>query len=111
MCLLREDAYKQIIGLTRLSNNTLLSGIVSSKIYTKGSLEEIEIDGSIFFRTWHTVLTAQLNYQAVIGINILDQARMNFDKNGLNFISARQMGFLCELSKEDEVELNHIHDS
>lgn len=55
--------------------------------------------------------TSQLFYQA--SIDIVDEARLNFDKNGIEFYKCETNALfmqVSELSDDDEFEVNHGRD-
>lgn len=85
--LIREDASRRIIRPSDLSKETIvLSGLGKSQVETKGSFkQEIELDGQKYSLTWHVVPTPYLDFQAIIGSDILEQASLDFTKEGVKF--------------------------
>ncbi|GBL73962.1 hypothetical protein AVEN_230893-1 [Araneus ventricosus] len=85
--LVREDISRKIIDRSKLSQNrVVLSGIGRSKVSTKGSFQQdFTVDGNEYCLTWHIVPTIQLQCEAVIGSDIIDQASLKFTEDGLKF--------------------------
>ncbi|GBM30605.1 hypothetical protein AVEN_27633-1 [Araneus ventricosus] len=112
--LLRENTSRRIIGPTKLAKNKiLLTGIGEAQVTTIGSSEkEFQMDKEDYSLTWHVVPTAKLQFGAVIGSGILEQASVNFMKNGVNFVKYENQALLMQISAEnnEEVELTHIRD-
>ncbi|GBN97647.1 Retrovirus-related Pol polyprotein from transposon 412 [Araneus ventricosus] len=70
------------------------------------------MDEENYSLTWHVVPTVKLKFEAVIGSDILEQASVNFTKNGVEFVKYENQALLMQMSAEniEEVELNHIID-
>ncbi|GFS81915.1 retrovirus-related Pol polyprotein from transposon 17.6, partial [Nephila pilipes] len=63
--------------------------------------------------TWHVVSTEHLNFEAVIGANILKQASLYFTQNGVEVNKHVEKAWLMqilELHLENELDLSHILD-
>ncbi|GFU43795.1 transposon Tf2-9 polyprotein [Trichonephila clavipes] len=74
---------------------------------------KIEIDGEEYSLTWHVVPTPSLEFQAVIGENILEQASVCFYKESIQFRKHEDRnGFLqmqvYEAEVEDEIVVQHV---
>ncbi|KAF8768437.1 hypothetical protein HNY73_021258 [Argiope bruennichi] len=114
--LLREDICKQIIKPSELSRETIiLSGLGKSQVKTKGSFrQDIELDGQKYSLTWHVVPTSYLDFQAIIGSDILEQASLDFAKEGVKFRRREDVEIfsmhaqLYEARPKDEIEIEHI---
>ncbi|GFX94665.1 transposon Tf2-6 polyprotein [Trichonephila clavipes] len=80
--LIREDVSKGIIEPSKLSKDiSVLIGLGKCEVKTKGSFQrKIELDGEGYSLTWHVVPTPSLEFQAVIGSDILEQASVCFYK-------------------------------
>ncbi|GBM45676.1 hypothetical protein AVEN_166484-1 [Araneus ventricosus] len=87
--LICEDVSKGVIEQSKLSGDiVVLSGLGKYEVKTKGSFQrEIELDGEKYSVTWHVVPTPYLEFQAVIGSDILEQAFVGFDRK------ARRLSF------------------
>ncbi|GFX13788.1 homeotic protein female sterile [Trichonephila clavipes] len=78
--LIREDVSLKIVDHSRLSKiNTVLYGLGQTEVITKGSFEyDFVLDKDQYSLKWHVVPTKQLNFEAIIGTDILGQASLNF---------------------------------
>ncbi|GFX11655.1 transposon Tf2-9 polyprotein [Trichonephila clavipes] len=85
--LIREDVSKGIIEPSKLSKDiSVLIGLGKCEVKTKGSFQrKIELDGEEYSLTWHVVPTPSLEFQAVIGSDILEQASVCFYKESVQF--------------------------
>ncbi|GBM50181.1 hypothetical protein AVEN_50074-1 [Araneus ventricosus] len=112
--LLRENTSRRIIDPTKLAKNIiLLTGIGEAQVTTIGSFEqEFQMGEDNYSSKWHVVPIAKLKFEAVIGSDILEQASVNFTKNGVEFVTYENQTLLMQISAEniEEVELNHIRD-
>ncbi|KAF8772057.1 hypothetical protein HNY73_019403 [Argiope bruennichi] len=107
---------KQIIKPSELSRETIiLSGLGKSQVKTKGSFrQDIELDGQKYSLTWHVVPTSYLDFQAIIGSDILEQASLDFAKEGVKFRRREDVEIfsmhaqLYEARPKDEIEIEHI---
>ncbi|GBL86112.1 hypothetical protein AVEN_89145-1 [Araneus ventricosus] len=112
--LLREKTSRRIIDPMKLAKNKiLLTGIGEAQVTKIGSFErEFQMDEEYYSLTWHVVPTAKLKFEAIIGSDILEQASVNFTKNGIEFVKYENQALLMQISAEniEEVELNHIRD-
>ncbi|GFX35326.1 homeotic protein female sterile [Trichonephila clavipes] len=74
--LIREDVRSKIVDHSRLSKiNTVLYGLGQTEVITKGSFEyDFVLDKAQYSLTWHVVPNKQLNFEAIIGTDILGQA-------------------------------------
>ncbi|GBN33763.1 Tigger transposable element-derived protein 6 [Araneus ventricosus] len=113
--LIREDVSKGIIEQSKLSRDiVVLSGLGKYEVKTKGSFQrEIELDGEKYSVTWHVVPTPYLEFQAVIGSDILEQAFVGFDKKGVYFRKHEDKVWFMhtqvyEARIEDEIEVKHV---
>ncbi|GBO46719.1 Transposon Tf2-8 polyprotein [Araneus ventricosus] len=113
--LIREDVSKGIIEQSNLSRDiVVLSGLGKYEVKTKGSFQrEIELDGEKYSVTWHVVPTPYLEFQAVIGSDILEQAFVGFDRKGVYFRKHEDKVWFMhtqvyEARIEDEIEVKHI---
>ncbi|GBL74512.1 Transposon Ty3-I Gag-Pol polyprotein, partial [Araneus ventricosus] len=84
------------------------------EVKTKGSFQrEIELDGEKYSVTWHVVPTPYLEFQAVIGSDILEQAFVGFDRKGVYFRKHEDKVWFMhtqvyEARIEDEIEVKHV---
>ncbi|GBM88239.1 hypothetical protein AVEN_146375-1 [Araneus ventricosus] len=113
--LIREDVSKGIIEQSKLSGDiVVLSGLGKYEVKTKGSFQrEIELDGEKYSVTWHVVPTPYLEFQAVIGSDILEQAFVGFDRKGVYFRKHEDKVWFMhtqvyEARIEDEIEVKHV---
>ncbi|GBN22530.1 Transposon Tf2-6 polyprotein, partial [Araneus ventricosus] len=113
--LIREDVSKGIIEQSNLSRDiVVLSGLGKYEVKTKGSFQrEIELDGEKYSVTWHVVPTPYLEFQAVIGSDILEQAFVGFDRKGVYFRKHEDKVWFMhtqvyEARIEDEIEVKHV---
>ncbi|GBM30394.1 Transposon Ty3-G Gag-Pol polyprotein [Araneus ventricosus] len=113
--LIREDVSKGIIEQSKLSRDiVVLSELGKYEVKTKGSFQrEIELDGEKYSVTWHVVPTPYLEFQAVIGSDILEQAFVGFDKKGVYFRKHEDKVWFMhtqvyEARIEDEIEVKHV---
>ncbi|GBM76597.1 Transposon Tf2-9 polyprotein [Araneus ventricosus] len=113
--LIREDVSKGIIEQSKLSRDiVVLSGLGKYEVKTKGSFQrEIELDGEKYSVTWHVVPTPYLEFQAVIGSDILEQAFVGFDIKGVYFRKHEDKVWFMhtqvyEARIEDEIEVKHV---
>ncbi|GBN62548.1 hypothetical protein AVEN_196500-1, partial [Araneus ventricosus] len=113
--LIREDVSKGIIEQSKLSRDiVVLSGLGKYEVKTKGSFQrEIELDGEKYSVTWHVVPTPYLEFQAVIGSDILEQAFVGFDRKGVYFRKHEDKVWFMhtqvyEARIEDEIEVKHV---
>ncbi|GBL72881.1 hypothetical protein AVEN_198522-1, partial [Araneus ventricosus] len=113
--LIREDVSKGIIEQSKLSRDiVVLSGLGKYEVKTKGSFQrEIELDGEKYSITWHVVPTPYLEFQAVIGSDILEQAFVGFDRKGVYFRKHEDKVWFMhaqvyEARIEDEIEVKHV---
>ncbi|GFT94435.1 transposon Tf2-9 polyprotein [Nephila pilipes] len=114
--LIREDLSTKIADQQKFSMKCIvLTGIGKSQVLTKGSFEHnFIIDEDHYSLTWHVVPTEHLNFEAVIGADILIQASLNFTQNGVEFHKHVEKAWLMqilELHLEDELDLSHILDT
>ncbi|GFV01199.1 transposon Ty3-I Gag-Pol polyprotein [Trichonephila clavipes] len=107
---------------TTLKNNMLGNEIVSALIdtgqtegITKGSFEyHFVLDKDQYSLTWHAVPTKQLNFEAIIGTDILGQTSLNFTQESVMFHKHEGKACLMQISgvhPEDEFDFSHILDS
>ncbi|GBM08831.1 Transposon Tf2-9 polyprotein [Araneus ventricosus] len=113
--LIREDVSKGIIEQSKLTRDiVVLSGLGKYEVKTKGSFQrEIELDGEKYSVTWHVVPTPYLEFQAVIGSDILEQAFVGFDRKGVYFRKHEDKVWFMhtqvyEARIEDEIEVKHV---
>ncbi|GFS58263.1 retrovirus-related Pol polyprotein from transposon 17.6 [Nephila pilipes] len=114
--LIHEDASSKTVDQQKFSNKCIvLSGISKSQVLTKVSFEHnFFIDEDHYSLTWHVVPTKHLNFEAVIGVDILKQASLNLTQNGVEFHKHEEKAWLMQISElhlEDELDFNHILDS
>ncbi|GFS42734.1 transposon Tf2-6 polyprotein [Nephila pilipes] len=85
--LIREDVSTKIVDQQKFSKKCIvLSGIGKSQVFTKGSFEHnFNIDEDHYSLTWHVVLTEHLNFEAIVGTDILNYVSLNFTQNGAEF--------------------------
>ncbi|KAF8790426.1 hypothetical protein HNY73_005448 [Argiope bruennichi] len=107
---LREDISKQIIKPSELSRETIiLSGLGKSQVKTKGSFrQDIELDEEKYSLIWHVVPTSYLDLQAIIGSEILEQASLDFAKEGVKFRRREVSSLFKMLSKLKKSELIEV---
>ncbi|GFU68582.1 hypothetical protein TNCV_3624031 [Trichonephila clavipes] len=113
--LIREDVSKGIIEPSKLSKDiAVLIGLGKYEVKTKGSFQrKIELDGEEYSLTWHVVPTPSLEFQAVIGSDILEQASVCFYKESVQFRKHEdKICFLqiqvCKPEVEDEIVVQHV---
>ncbi|GFV06038.1 transposon Tf2-6 polyprotein [Trichonephila clavipes] len=114
--LIREDVSMKINDHSRLSQiNTVLYGLGQTEVITKGSFEyDFVLDKDQYSLTWHVVPTKQLNFEAIIGTDILGQASLNFTQDVVMFHKHEENACLMQISgvhPEDELDFSHILDS
>ncbi|GFT23347.1 uncharacterized protein NPIL_159901 [Nephila pilipes] len=69
-----------------LKKFNILSGIGKSQVLTKGTFKhDLVIDEDYYSLTWHVVPTKHLNFEAIIGTDILEQASLKFTEEGVEF--------------------------
>ncbi|GFV90601.1 retrovirus-related Pol polyprotein from transposon 412 [Trichonephila clavipes] len=98
---------------TKLSKKTMLhTGIGEAQVTTMGSFEhEFQIDDENYSLTWHVVPTDKLKFEAVIGSDFLEQASINFTKEGVKFNKYENHAQLMQISAEnlqEELDLRHV---
>ncbi|GFX33294.1 transposon Ty3-G Gag-Pol polyprotein [Trichonephila clavipes] len=72
------------------------------------------LDKDQYSLTWHVVPTKQLNFEAIIGTDILGEASLNFTQEGVIFHKHEEKACLMQISgvhPEDELDFSHILDS
>ncbi|GFU50378.1 retrovirus-related Pol polyprotein from transposon 17.6 [Trichonephila clavipes] len=113
--LIREDVSKGIIEPSKLSKDiTVLIGLGKYEVKTKGSFQrKIELDGEEYSLTWHVVLTPSLEFQAVIGSDILEQASVCFYKESVQFRKHEDKNCFLQMQVyeaevEDEIVVQHV---
>ncbi|GFY20710.1 transposon Ty3-G Gag-Pol polyprotein [Trichonephila clavipes] len=111
--LIREDVSTKIVDHSRISKiNTVLHGLGQTEVITKGSFEyDFVLDKDQYSLTWHVVPTKQLNFEAIIGTDILGQSSLNFTQEGVMFHKHEEKACLMQISgvhPEDELDLSHI---
>ncbi|GFW70256.1 hypothetical protein TNCV_3337741 [Trichonephila clavipes] len=112
--LIREDVSKGIIEPSKLSEDiAVLIGLGKYEVKTKGSFQrKIELDGEEYSLTWNVVPTPSLEFQAVIGSDILEQASICFYKEKVQFRKHDKNCFLqmqvYEAEVEDEIVVQHV---
>ncbi|GFW18022.1 transposon Ty3-G Gag-Pol polyprotein [Trichonephila clavipes] len=116
--LIREDVSTKIVDHSRLSKiSTVLYSLGQTEVITKGSLSfehDFVLDKDQYSLTWHVVPTKQLNFEAIIGTDILGQVSLNFTQEGVMFHKHEEKACLMQISgvhPEDELDLSHILDS
>ncbi|GFW97132.1 RVP domain-containing protein [Trichonephila clavipes] len=114
--LIREDISTKIVGHSRLSKiNTVLYGLGQTEVITKDFFEyDFVLDKDQYSLAWHVVPTKQLNFEALIGTDILGQASLNFTQDGVMFHKHEEKACLMQISgvhPEDELDFSHILDS
>ncbi|GFY14134.1 tigger transposable element-derived protein 6 [Trichonephila clavipes] len=114
--LIREDVSLKIVDHSRLSKiNTVLYGLGQTEVITKGSFEyDFVLDKDQYSLTWHGVPNKQLNFEAIIGTDILGQASLNVTQEGVMFHKHEEKACLMQISEvhpEDELDFSHILDS
>ncbi|GFY19098.1 tigger transposable element-derived protein 6 [Trichonephila clavipes] len=114
--LIRKDVSTKIVDHSRLSKiNTVLYGLRQTEVITKGFFEyDFVLDKDQYSLTWHEVPTKQLNFEAIIGTDILVQASLNFTQEGVMFHKHEGKACLMQISgvhPEDELDFSHILDS
>ncbi|GFW32623.1 transposon Tf2-9 polyprotein [Trichonephila clavipes] len=113
--LIREDVSKEIIEPSKLSKDiSVLIGLGKCEVKTKGSFQrKIELDGEEYSLTWHAVPTPSLEFQAVIGSDILEQASVCFYKESVQFRKHEDKNCFLqmqvyEVEVEDEIVVQHV---
>ncbi|GFT41606.1 transposon Ty3-G Gag-Pol polyprotein [Trichonephila clavipes] len=111
--LIREDISTKIVDNSRLSKtNTVLYGLGQTEVITKGSFEyDFVLNKDQYSLTWYVVPTKQLNFEAIIGTDILGQASLNFTQEGVTFHKHEEKVCKMQISRvhpEDELDFSHI---
>ncbi|GFW55072.1 retrovirus-related Pol polyprotein from transposon 17.6 [Trichonephila clavipes] len=113
--LIREDVSKGIIEPSKLSKDiAVLIGLGKYEVKTKGSFQrKIELDGEQYFLTWHVVPTPSLEFQAIIGSDILEQASVCFYKKSVQFRKHEDNNCFLQMQVyetevEDEIVVQHV---
>ncbi|GFX29539.1 hypothetical protein TNCV_4776111 [Trichonephila clavipes] len=113
--LIREDVSKGIIEPSKLSKDiSVLIGLGKYEVKTKGSFQrKIELDGEEYSLTWHVVPTPSLEFQAVIGSDILEQASVCFYKESVQFRKHEDKNSFLQMQVyeaevEDEIVVQHV---
>ncbi|GFT26387.1 retrovirus-related Pol polyprotein from transposon 17.6 [Trichonephila clavipes] len=113
--LIREDVSKGIIEPSKLSKDiAVLIGLGKYEVKTKGSFQrKIELDGEQYFLTWHVVPTPNLEFQAIIGSDILEQASVCFYKESVQFRKHEDNNCFLQMKVyetevEDEIVVQHV---
>ncbi|GFT74765.1 homeotic protein female sterile [Nephila pilipes] len=85
--LIREDVNTKIVDQQKFSKRCIvLSGIGKSHVLTKGSFEhDLFTDEDRYSLTWYVVPTKHLNFEAILGTNILEQISLKFTEDGVEF--------------------------
>ncbi|GFX70100.1 transposon Tf2-9 polyprotein [Trichonephila clavipes] len=116
--LIREDVRKGIIEPSKLSKDiSVLIGLGKYEVKTKGSFQrKIELDGEEYSLTWHVVPTPSLEFQAVIGSDILEQASVCFYKESVQFRKHEDKNCFLQMQVyeaevEDEIVVQHVTNS
>ncbi|GFS85206.1 homeotic protein female sterile [Nephila pilipes] len=78
--LIREDVSTKNVDQQKFSKKcNILSGKGKSHVFTKGTFKyDLVIDEDYYSLTWHVVQTKQLNFEAIIGTDILEQTSLKF---------------------------------
>ncbi|GFT95020.1 uncharacterized protein NPIL_354051, partial [Nephila pilipes] len=99
--LILEDLSTKIVDQQRFSKKCIvLSGIGKSQVLMKGSFEHnFIIDEDHYSLTGHVVPIKHLNFEAVIGADILKQASLNFTQNGIEFHKHEEKSWLVQISE------------
>ncbi|GFW02675.1 transposon Tf2-9 polyprotein [Trichonephila clavipes] len=113
--LIREDVSKGIIEPSKLSKDiAVLIGLGKHEVKTKGSFQrKIELDGEEYSLTWHVVPTPSLEFQAVIGSDILEQASVCFYKESVQFRKHEDKNCFLQMQVyeaevEDKIVVQHV---
>ncbi|GFU32434.1 hypothetical protein TNCV_338011 [Trichonephila clavipes] len=113
--LIREDVSKGIIEPSKLSKDiSVLIGLGKYEVKTKGSFQrKIELDGEEYSLTWHVVPTPSLEFQAVIGSDILEEASVCFYKESVQFRKHEDKNCFLQMQVyeaevEDEIVVQHV---
>ncbi|GFV17934.1 retrovirus-related Pol polyprotein from transposon gypsy [Trichonephila clavipes] len=111
--LLRENTSRRIMDPTKLSKNKmLLTGIGEAQVTTVSSFEhKFKIDDENYSLTWHVVPIDKLKFEAVIGLDLLEQASISFTKEGVKFNKYENHAQLMQISAEnlqEELDLRHV---
>ncbi|GFX45766.1 transposon Tf2-9 polyprotein [Trichonephila clavipes] len=113
--LIRENVNKGIIEPSKLSKDiSVLIGLGKYEVKTKGSFQrKIELDGEEYSLTWHVVPTPSLEFQAVIGSDILEQASVCFYKESVQFRKHEDKNCFLQMQVyeaevEDEIVVQHV---
>ncbi|GFW48315.1 transposon Ty3-I Gag-Pol polyprotein [Trichonephila clavipes] len=106
----------KIVDHSKLSRiNTVLYGLGQTEVITKGSFEyDFVLDKDQYSLTWHMLPNKQLNFEAIVGTDILGQASLNFSKEGVMLHKHEEKACLMQISRvhpEDELDFSHILDS
>ncbi|GFX49806.1 transposon Ty3-G Gag-Pol polyprotein [Trichonephila clavipes] len=114
--LIHEGVSTKIVDHSRLSKiNTVLYGLGQTEVITKGFFGyDFVLDKDQYSLTWHVVPTKQLNFEAIMGADILGQASLNFTQKGVMFHKHEEKACLMQISGvhlEDELDFSHILDS
>ncbi|GFX95722.1 retrovirus-related Pol polyprotein from transposon 17.6 [Trichonephila clavipes] len=98
--------------------NEIVSALIDTgqtEVITKGSFEyDFVLDKDQYSLMWHVVPTKQLNFEAIIGTDILGLVSLNFTLEGVMFHMHEKKARLMQVSgvnPEDELDFSHILDS
>ncbi|GFV87087.1 retrovirus-related Pol polyprotein from transposon 412 [Trichonephila clavipes] len=112
--LIREDVSKGIIEPSNSKDISVLIGLGKYEVKTKGSFQrKIELNGEEYSLTWHVVPTPSLEFQAVIGSDILEQASVCFYKESVQFRKHEDKNCFLQMQVyeaevEDEIVVHHV---
>ncbi|GFX99460.1 transposon Tf2-6 polyprotein [Trichonephila clavipes] len=116
--LIRENVSKGIIEPSRLSKDiAVLFRLGKYEVRTKGSFQrKIKLDGEEYSLTWHVVPTPSLEFQAVIGSDILEHTTVCFYKESVQFRKHEDKNCFLQMQVyeaevEDEIVVQHVHKS
>ncbi|GFU27645.1 peptidase A2 domain-containing protein [Nephila pilipes] len=84
---IREDVSTKIVDQQKFTKKcNILSGIGKSYALTKGTFKhDLVVDEDRYSLTWHVVPTKHLNFEAIIGTDILEKASLKLTEEGVVF--------------------------
>ncbi|GFW81320.1 transposon Tf2-9 polyprotein [Trichonephila clavipes] len=85
--LIRENVSTKIVDHSRLSKiNTVLYGLGQIEVVTKGSFGyDFVFNKDQYSLTWHVMPTKHLNFEDIIGTEILGQASLDLPQESVMF--------------------------
>lgn len=104
--LLRENAFKKL-GKTQLHNTKIkLVGLESAKSQSIGSFDaDVVVDHISFKSPLLVVNNSAISFEAIIGNDIISQAKVVFDKNGPTFHEIEPENLMMQVAIDENSEI------